>query len=236
LVRKVKHYFDVYERHFARFRDQKTVTMLEMGIQSGGSIELWRDYFGDKLIYHGMDINPNDKPLEDVSKNIFVHIGSQDNKTYMHELAKSIPNLDIVLDDASHQPLHQFIAFQNVYEYVQPNGVYMVEDLHTNYWKNKEFDGGPHSKITFMHYAKHLVDELNAFNSEKFNLAKATRFTSTTVGIAFYDSMVVFEKGQHKPYENVDAGGIRIPFKGEGRQPEGISSAVFKEYGVNMHH
>ena len=237
-INKMRHYFDVYERHFARFRKQKVVTMLEMGVQSGGSIEMWKYYFGDRLIYHGIDINPLDKQLENKANNIFIHTGSQANKTWLHEVASSIPNIDIVIDDASHQSLHMFIAFKTIFDLVQPNGVYLVEDTHTNYWKNKEFDEGPHSKHTFMFYAKHLVDELNGFNSESFGLGKATKFTSTCTSIAFYDSIVVFEKGPHTRLQHAQAGKIHIPFNGESRKPTNIDFATYKEFGVAIgaHH
>lgn len=234
LVRKVRHYFDAYEKHFARFRNQKVVTFVEMGVQSGGSIDLWKYYFGERLVYHGMDINPYCKALERRDQNIFIHIGSQDNTTFMQETIASIPNVDIVLDDASHQPLHMFLAFKAIFDKVQPNGVYMVEDAMTNYWTNSEFQGGPHSRSTFMHYAKHLVDELNAFNSERYKLASPTHFTSTCTSISFYDGMVAFEKGPHKAYEDVAAGKVQIPFHGEGRKPLNIGEDLLRKSGVKQ--
>jgi hypothetical protein len=42
-------YLDAYHRHFERFRSQEKVVMVEVGVQSGGSINMWRNYFGDKL-------------------------------------------------------------------------------------------------------------------------------------------------------------------------------------------
>ena len=45
-------YLDAYHRHFNRFRSQDKITMVEVGVQSGGSIEMWQAYFGkDKLKY-----------------------------------------------------------------------------------------------------------------------------------------------------------------------------------------
>ena len=43
-------YLDAYHHHFNRFRSQDKITFVEVGVQSGGSIEMWRSYFGaDKL-------------------------------------------------------------------------------------------------------------------------------------------------------------------------------------------
>lgn len=43
-------YLDAYHQHFNRFRTQDKITMVEVRVQSGGSIEMWQSYFGvDKL-------------------------------------------------------------------------------------------------------------------------------------------------------------------------------------------
>ena len=47
---KWHHYFEVYDRHFHKFRGQE-VHVLEIGIFSGGSLEMWHDYFGTKAIF-----------------------------------------------------------------------------------------------------------------------------------------------------------------------------------------
>src|SRR4051794_39606696 len=57
LVPRFRHYFDVYHRHFSRFRG-KPVTMIEIGIFNGGSLPMWRDYFGSQARIVGVDINP----------------------------------------------------------------------------------------------------------------------------------------------------------------------------------
>jgi hypothetical protein len=49
-VDKWEHYLDAYHRHFDRFRAQERVVVVEVGVQSGGSIEMWRRYFGPKKL------------------------------------------------------------------------------------------------------------------------------------------------------------------------------------------
>jgi len=51
------HYFDIYEQHFARFREIAP-RFLEIGVQRGGSLKLWRDYFGPEAHIVGIDIDP----------------------------------------------------------------------------------------------------------------------------------------------------------------------------------
>ena len=44
---KWSHYFDIYNRHFCKYRDRE-VNVLEIGVYSGGSLEMWERYFGNK--------------------------------------------------------------------------------------------------------------------------------------------------------------------------------------------
>ena len=58
VVNKWKHYFEIYDRHLSRFRDRE-ITVLEIGVAGGGSLEIWRKYFGPKAKIVGLDINPD---------------------------------------------------------------------------------------------------------------------------------------------------------------------------------
>jgi hypothetical protein len=83
------------------------------------------------------------------------------------------------------------------------NGVYMVEDLHTAYWE--EYEGGLRKPSTFIELCKNLVDELNADHSRGTLLP--TQFTETTMGVHFYDSVVVFERGAYTKRFGLEIGG-----------------------------
>ncbi|MFP4369831.1 MAG: hypothetical protein ACLFR2_09645 [Candidatus Kapaibacterium sp.] len=49
LIHKWNHYFDIYDRHFSKFRG-KEIILLEIGVSHGGSLQMWKSYFGDKAI------------------------------------------------------------------------------------------------------------------------------------------------------------------------------------------
>ena len=72
------------------------------------------------------------------------------------------------------------------------NGIYALEDLHTNYWE--ETGGGVRKAGTFIETAKHLIDELNAYHTR--GALDVTRFTNTAASMHFYDSMVIIEKAR----------------------------------------
>lgn len=54
LIHKWVHYFDIYERHFSRFRNRK-MTILEIGVYQGGSLQMWKNYFGPQAEIYGVD-------------------------------------------------------------------------------------------------------------------------------------------------------------------------------------
>ncbi|HMH33204.1 MAG TPA: hypothetical protein VK543_09260, partial [Puia sp.] len=57
---KWHHYFEIYDRHFSRFRN-KEINILEIGVLHGGSLQMWKEYFGPKAKIYGIDINPECK-------------------------------------------------------------------------------------------------------------------------------------------------------------------------------
>lgn len=181
------HYFDIYDRHFSRFRDKSPV-MLEIGVFGGGSMEMWKEYFGDGARIIGIDIHPECKKHQQDSIEIF--IGSQNDPGMIRQILEKYPRIDIVLDDGSHMNHHMISTFELLYERIHPHGVYMIEDTHTSYWE--EYGGGLRREGSFMEFAKNKIDEINAANSR--NALPVTTFTRMTDCIAIYDSVVAFEK------------------------------------------
>ena len=186
-VDKWIHYFDVYERHFERFRGNRP-TVLEIGVFGGGSLAMWKAYFGPGSRIVGLDIEPKCKAHEEEDIEIF--IGSQDDPAVLGAILEKYGPPDIVIDDGSHRMEHMTATFDLLYDRISPNGVYLVEDAHTCYWD--EFNGGLHREGSFIERAKSLVDSLNACHSR--GQMPVNDFTRSTDSIAFYDSVVVFER------------------------------------------
>jgi SAM-dependent methyltransferase len=195
IIHKWKHYFEIYDKHFQRYRNKK-VTILEIGIFKGGSLDMWQKYFGDNCQIIGIDINPLCKRFE--NDKIKVYIGSQEDRSFLRKIKAEIPKVDILIDDGGHMMDQLRISFEELYDLVDENGVYLAEDLHTCYLP--EYDGGYKRKRSFMEYCKELIDQLNAWHSNQRKL-KITEFTKTTHSIHFYESIVVFEKRKiEQPY------------------------------------
>src|SRR5262249_5273220 len=96
---KWQHYFEVYDRFFRPFRG-RPVHILEIGIYSRGSLELWRDYFGPEARIYGVDIQPECKVYESTGASIF--IGDQADRDFWTDFKRDVPQLDIVIDDGGH--------------------------------------------------------------------------------------------------------------------------------------
>jgi len=196
LIHKWMHYFDIYHNHFAPYRNKKIV-LLEFGVSHGGSLQMWRNYFGKKARIIGVDINPECKKF--ATKDIEIYIGSQEDKDFLQDLMEKIGKVDIVIDDGGHTMIQQRYTFDVVYPFVNDGGVYLAEDLHTSYWS--EFGGGLRAQNSFIEMTKELIDQLHAWHSRDNESLKVNDFTKTTPGIHFYDSIVVFDKKRIKePY------------------------------------
>ena len=193
IIHKWDHYFDIYHTYFKKFRKSgQHIHMLEVGVSEGGSIEMWRDYFGpDRCTIYGIDITPSCKRMETMYPNVKIFIGDQSNKDFLKSVINQIPPLDIILDDGGHTMTQQIVTFETMYSHIKPGGVYMCEDLHTSYWN--EFGGGFKRAGTFIEYIKDYIDKLNSYHSRQPNL-KVDSFTKTMDSLHFYDSIAVLQK------------------------------------------
>ena len=62
-IYKWRHYLPIYERHLAHLRG-RAARLLEIGVYSGGSLRMWRDYLGPNAHVTGIDIKPSCKAYE----------------------------------------------------------------------------------------------------------------------------------------------------------------------------
>lgn len=189
LIHKWRHYFEIYDRHFSRFRG-KPINIVEFGVSQGGSLQMWRHYFGPEAKVFGVDINPNCKQFEETGVQIF--IGDQADRDFLRSLARTLPPIDILIDDGGHTMQQQIRTFEELFPCVAPHGVYLCEDLHTSYWKR--FGGGYRRRGSFIEYSKGFVDALHAWHTRQPRRFEVSEFTRTVHSVHYYDSIVVVEK------------------------------------------
>lgn len=108
LLHKWNHYIEIYDKHFSIFRN-KEIVFIEIGVSHGGSLQMWREYFGEKAFLIGVDINSECKKFEEENTKIF--IGSQTDEKFLTDLKSKIPNVDILIDDGGHTMKQQITTF-----------------------------------------------------------------------------------------------------------------------------
>ena len=181
-------YFEVYDLYFSRFRNTAPV-FVEVGVQAGGSIEAWVNYFENARVY-GVDIAPlvTDVPGAEIV------IGDQSNPLFWDKFIETVGEIDCFLDDGSHINVDQIITFNSIWPHIKEGGVYMCEDTVTSYWPG--FGGGLAKSGTFIEYAKTLVDYMHQeHTSEK--LSEYYKDLSRDIRqVSFFNGQVVFVKGR----------------------------------------
>jgi hypothetical protein len=168
------------------------MTFLEIGVNEGGSLEMWQRYFGPLARIVGIDINPECRKLNG-TPGMHVRIGDQSDTKFLQEIVDEFGVPDIVLDDGSHKMSDVFNSFSYLYPKLLKNGVYMVEDMHACYYP--KYEGSQDDPSTFINRSKRYVDQLNAHPAYGTGV-KRDPLLQGTFGINFYDGAIVYEKGE----------------------------------------
>jgi hypothetical protein len=122
-VDRWEHYFDIYDRHLSKYQD-KPVKVLEIGVSHGGSLQIWKAYFGSKAAITGIDIDPRCRDYAEAQ--IDVIITDQANPAI-----GLLGEFDIVIDDGSHVSNDQSASFARLWPHTR--GVYLIEDCHEGF-------------------------------------------------------------------------------------------------------
>jgi hypothetical protein len=176
---KWNHYFDAYHRHFEKFIGTP-VNILEIGVYSGGSLDLWKSYFGKDCRVYGVDIQEACKSYQDERTEIW--IGDQGKREFWQSFKSRVPALDIVIDDGSHEAEDQIVTLQELLPSLRPGGVYLCEDLH-----------GIHR---FSAFVAGMIGELNRSEAEPQVGRPTTELQAWIRSIHSYPFMTVFEKAE----------------------------------------
>jgi hypothetical protein len=180
--RSIKHstYFDAYDDLFARYR-HKQITFVEIGILGGGSLFMWRDFFGPEARIIGIDLHPGAKKWEEHGFEIL--IGSQSDEAFWQSFRDRIGTVDIVLDDGGHTFEQQIVTTENLLGCIKDGGLLVVEDTHTSYM----LGFGPKSH-SFIEYVKSYIDRIN----HRFGGLGSAAPDRRTWSIQIYESIVAF--------------------------------------------
>lgn len=180
---KWDHYFQIYQRHFGKFVGRE-VHVVEIGIYSGGSLPMWKAYFGPGCRVYGVDIEEACKAYEGDRTRVF--IGDQADRGFWARFRSEVPSVDILIDDGGHTPEQQIVTLEEMLPHLRPGGVYLCEDVHGR-------------RNGFNSYVHGLGARLNAFEPEPIDrgagiAASATPFQSAVDSIHHYPFVTVIER------------------------------------------
>jgi hypothetical protein len=189
---KWSNYFNIYETLFSLYVG-KQITFVEVGVLNGGSLLMWRNYFGPKARIIGIDNNPKCKNLEKLG-DFEIIIGDQSNPEFWRSLKNQNIRIDILLDDGGHTNKQQIVTVYNSLDLINDDGLIVVEDTHASYMS--EF-GNP-SKYSFIEYCKNLIDILNS----RFIRNPDSKIAVSVHSIQFFESIVCFRISRKDSIKN----------------------------------
>lgn len=119
----------LYDRVLCAERE-RVVKMLGIGVLTGTSLRMWRDYFACASV-HGLDIEP---PQLQPEPRIVLHQGDQASRRSLNALlASSGTEFDLIVDDGGHTMEQQQVSIGFLFPLLRPGGLYIIEDLHTSF-------------------------------------------------------------------------------------------------------
>ena len=187
-------YFQVYEELFNKYVGKK-ITFVEVGVLQGGSLFMWREYFGKEARIIGVDLHPNAKELE--KHGFEIYVGSQSDNNFWKNFYDKVGKIDILLDDGGHVNDQQIVTLSESVNNINDDGIIITEDVHTSYFKKF---GNP-SKYSFINYSKYLVDVVNSRFPET-EIKKNNYFRKKIYSISFYDSIVAIKIDSKKSIDS----------------------------------
>lgn len=133
----------------------KKISLLELGVHTGGSLLLWRDYFPSGTII-GIDIRlPTELKTTD---RIHVYEGNQADVEFLSRVANEVApeGFDIIIDDASHIGELTKVTFWHLFKnHLRLGGLYVIEDWGTGYWDDwpdgRSLDLDSYSRTSLRH-------------------------------------------------------------------------------------
>jgi len=186
-IHKWIHYIEIYQKHFAHLIGTDA-NILEIGVENGGSMGMWRQYFGEHATLVGIDIDPGCAEHDGVNGHI--RIGSQADPKFLQSIVDEFGPFDLVLDDGSHEMAHIRTSFEFLMPHVKDGGIYMVEDLMNAYWLSK--GGGYRIRKNFWEEVKNIIDDIHQPYHDRPIRSSSSKYVKN---FTVHDSIVVFEKG-----------------------------------------
>lgn len=120
-----------YQKELEKYRN-RTVQVVEIGIDQGGSLLLWAEHMPKARVL-GIDLELRGDCERNCSRydgRIQLALGN----AYMLESLANFPEADIVIDDGPHTLESQMFAVKHILPKVRPGGLFVIEDIANRNW------------------------------------------------------------------------------------------------------
>jgi|TARA_B100001093_G_scaffold216504_1_gene207744 hypothetical protein len=188
--RKLEKYFFAYEELFRKYKNQD-ITLVEIGIHNGGSLDVWRSFFSKNSRIIGIDLNPECKKFERDGIEIF--IGNQSDPNFWDSFFKKVGMVDIIIDDGGHTNLDQIITLVSTVNKINDGGILAVEDTHTSYINSYNSS----KKYSFIEFSKKIIDDINFKFDKNFKKFKFS-LSDCIYSVQSFESIIAFKIDRSK--------------------------------------
>ena len=192
--KNISGFIQLYDKYFTPYRDLE-INILEIGVDNGDSLRIWREYFSKANIC-GIDIDKKNFEIKDTN----ILQGDQSDHKFLNTLVTEYKHFDIIIDDGSHQAKHIISSFNYLFPYLNNNGLYVIEDLQTSYIPRY---GGSrinlNKKESSMNFLKSLTDSIN-YEKNNRPFFKKNESDGLIKSIYFHQNIAFIHKGESINY------------------------------------
>jgi hypothetical protein len=190
----IKHvnYFDIYDSLLSKYVGTE-FTFVEVGVLDGGSLFMWRHFFGKKARIIGIDLNPS--ALKWIESGFEIYIGDQTDRNFWENFYKRVGPVDVLLDDGGHMNDQQTVTVLASLPNINDGGILMVEDTCTSFMKFDSF-----KENSFISHMKREIDSLHS-RSPGLDFLD-TGFSDNVHSITFFENICVINVDRPKCSKN----------------------------------
>jgi hypothetical protein len=186
---QIHNYTEGYYSVFSQLRERE-LKVLEIGVFNGASLRMWEEFFPNSQIF-GIDKNPD--ALRHQTERTKIFIGDQADETFLKAVAHATDRLDIVIDDGSHHPEHQLLGLAAFFPHLNPDGIYVIEDLCCSYLKRYGPNAGLGNPGNTVEYLKGLLDVIHGEAQHGGRIGDEV--TSNVKAVSFFPRIAFLFKG-----------------------------------------
>jgi hypothetical protein len=179
----IKHtnYFDIYDKLLSKYVG-KDITFVEIGILDGGSLFMWREFFGKDARIIGVELNPEAIKWREHGFEIF--IGDQSDPQFWVDFFLEVGDIHVLLDDGGHRNDQQIVTVKSALPHVLNGGLIVVEDTQTSFMKFESF-----RRYSFVSFLEDKIKSLYARSDEL--VMKGDAFSDSVHSMEFFTGVCV---------------------------------------------